>query len=75
MSRNDKLPETFVFLWQCCDLGEILPELNGITVYRRNEGFILENKEHMFYLLYPGFSMDLGRGQKLEVDRFFQPSY
>ena len=75
LHRTDKLPEAFVFLWQCCDLRELFPELAGMKVYRRNGSFMLETKEHGLQVLYPGQSIDLSDGRHLEVDSFFQPGY
>ena len=42
LKRKDGLSEVFLCVWQCCDLESVCPSLKGVTLYRRNGGFVLQ---------------------------------
>ncbi|NLE66351.1 MAG: FHA domain-containing protein, partial [Lentisphaerae bacterium] len=39
LRRSDHVPETFVLLWSCLDLGQVAPVLQGLTVCHERGGF------------------------------------
>jgi len=75
MRRRDNLPEVFLFVWQCCQLDSVVPELAGLTVYRRNGGFMLQTGDGQLLTLAPKMKIKLQNGKSLKVSKFFQPIY
>ena len=59
-TRKDTVPESYVLLWECCELGYLDRHLAGFAVHRRNNGFILRTPDQKFLHLVPGKKMPFG---------------
>ena len=77
LHRTDGLPEAFLFVWQCCDLGVVQPELTGYIVYRRNGMFLLETPDHKLMYLCPDdqMSIPVGDDKRLQLGPLSQPKF
>lgn len=71
LARADRLPEVYVLVPQCCELGYLSRELEGFAVYRRNGGFLLRAPDGKFRHLVPNTKIDC-RGTAIEVKSFQQ---
>ena len=52
--REDRVPESYLLVWECCELGRLDQRLAGFRVYRRNGGFFLRTPDGLFQYLAPG---------------------
>ena len=53
-TRKDKDPEQYLLVWQCCELGRVIPELLDWTVFFRDNKFFIRTPEQNFHYLRPG---------------------
>ena len=53
-TRKDKEPEQYLLVWQCCELGRVIPELLDWTVFFRDNKFFIRTPEQNFHYLRPG---------------------
>ena len=67
LKREDKLPEYFVCVWECCDLGTIHSRLKGFRIYRRNGGFMLLTPHGKLFNLVAGMTLNVD-GLQLKVE-------
>lgn len=74
LSRADRLPEDYLLVWQCCELGYLSRELEGVAVYRRNGGFLIRTPNGTFTHLIPNTEIDC-RGTAIEVKNFQQHGF
>lgn len=70
-TRQDDEPEYYLLVWQCCELGRIIPELSDWTVFSRNECFFIRTPEQDFHHLRPGKKIESGNNS-IEVTYFKQ---
>lgn len=70
-SRKDHEPEYYIFVWQCCELGLVIPELADWTVFFRDNAFFIRTPEQSFYYLRPGNAFNINR-QTLKINYFQQ---
>ena len=52
--RKDRDPECYLLVWQCCELGRVIPELSDWTVFFRDDAFLIRTPEQKFHYLRPG---------------------
>ncbi len=74
LTRQDRLPEDYLLVWQCCELGYLFRELEGVAVYRRNDGFLMRTAPGEFRHLVPGSTISF-RDQTIEVKNFKQHGF
>ncbi len=62
LRRLDRVPECFILVWECCDLGGIgmADERGGVAVYRRNGGFFCRLPDGRTEALAPGLELPFG---------------
>ena len=70
-ARKDREPEYYILVWQCCELGLIIPELSDWTVFFRNNAFFIRTPEQNFSYLRPGGTFSVN-GQTIKVNYFQQ---
>lgn len=74
LQRADGLPEVFLCVWQCCDLGILSPDLEGFILYRRNGGFMLQTPSERLYNLELGLEVD-EKGRKINVSHVIKMGF
>ncbi len=52
--RNDKEPEYYLLIWQCCELGRLIADLTDWTIFTRNDSFFIRTPDQDFHYLRPG---------------------
>ena len=72
--RKDALPEVYLMIWQCCDLGKLDRKLEGFTVFRRNGGFIIRKPDGNFTNLIPNETITYDN-MAIEVKTFKQHGF
>ena len=70
-TRKDREPEYYLLVWQCCELGLVIPELSDWTVFHRNDTFFIRTPEQNFSYLRPGGTFTVN-GQTIKVNYFQQ---
>lgn len=70
-ARTDDELEYYLLIWQCCELGRMIPELADWTIFSRNDCFFIRTPEQDFYHLRPGQSITF-RDIKIDVTYFEQ---
>lgn len=56
-TRRDNVPESYLLVWECCELGYLHSEFSGMTVIRRNGEFILKMPDGKYYHMAPGLQL------------------
>ena len=69
--RKDREPECYLLVWQCCELGMVIPELADWTVFFRNNSFFIRTPEQNFYYLRPGSAFTVNQ-QTIKIGYFQQ---
>lgn len=69
--RTDEEKESYLLVWQCCELGLVFEELADWSVFYRNGAFFIRTPSQEFYHLRPGQSLEFN-GQKIKVRYFKQ---
>ena len=70
-TRKDREPEHYLLVWQCCELGRIIPELLDWTVFFRDNKFFIRTPEQNFHYLRPGNTFRVN-DQTVKVNYFRQ---
>lgn len=70
-TRKDREPEYYLLVWQCCELGRVIPELSDWTVFFRDNSFFIRTPEQNFYYLRPGSAFSVHQ-QFIKVNYFQQ---
>ena len=70
-TRKDHEPECNLLIWQCCELGMVIPELADWTVFFRNNAFFIRTPEQNFYYLRPGSAFTVNQ-QTIKIGYFQQ---
>jgi len=70
-ARKDRVRESYMLVWECCELGYLDRRLAGFAVYRRNGGFILRSPDNQCQYLVPGRRVTC-QDTTLEVSYFKQ---
>ena len=69
--RTDDEPECYLLIWQCCELGRVIPELTDWTVFTRNNCFFIRTPAQDFFHLRPGQEVEYN-GKFIKVEYFEQ---
>ena len=69
LTRKDREPECYLLVWQCCELGMVIPELADWTVFFRNNAFFIRTPEQNFYYLRPGSAFSVNQ-QTIKIGYF-----
>ena len=64
-------PEYYLLVWECCELGQVIPELADSTVFFRNDTFFIRTPEQYFHYLRPGKTFKVNQ-QTITVNYFNQ---
>ncbi|MBR3709183.1 MAG: FHA domain-containing protein [Lentisphaeria bacterium] len=68
LTRQD-LPEYYLCIWECCELGRIIEDLADWTVFARENCFLIRTPAQDFYYLRPGSTFE-AKGCKISVKYF-----
>ncbi len=71
LRRQDNVPESYLIVPYCCDLGKVLPELAGWILYRRNGCFGIRTPDGESHPLRIGGKITFA-GLNMIVDEFKQ---
>ncbi len=70
--RSDAVPESYLLVWQCCDLGLVDKDLSGLTILRRNGGFILKTFKEGYHYLAPSERIFQLENGEVEISSYHQ---
>ena len=76
LRRLDKVPECFILVWECCDLGGVgmVDERGGVVVYHRNGGFFCRLPDGSVDALAPGLELPWG-GDVIRVTSYHRNKF
>ena len=64
--RTDDIPEYYLLVWQCCELGQVIRGLADWTVFARNDYFFIRTPDQDFHHLRPGKEV-VSNGVKISI--------
>ncbi len=70
LERSDEVPESYLVLWHCAPLHALHDDLEGVTVFRRQNAFAVAWKDRLDWLV-PGRTFPTPAGD-LRVEPYFQ---
>jgi hypothetical protein len=62
-------PVYCLLIWECCELGRVIPELADWTVFFRDNAFFIRTPEQVFYYLRPGNAFTINQ-QTIKINYF-----
>ncbi len=71
VKRHDDKKECYLLVWQCCELGRFIPDLEGWEIFARDGAFFIRTPEGNLSNLRPGMPVSCG-GTNIEVRYFPQ---
>lgn len=70
LERSDDIPETYLVVWHCAPLHALHNDLEGVTVFRRQDAFAIAWKDRLDWLV-PGHTYPTPAGD-LRAEEYFQ---
>ena len=69
VKRHDTARECYLLIWQCCDLGIVIPELAGWDIFTREGAFVIRTPDGVLSNLRPGVPVKC-QGTAIDVKHF-----
>jgi hypothetical protein len=69
VTRHDSARECYLLIWQCCDLGIVIPELAGWDIFTREGAFFIRTPDGELANLRPGVTVK-SQGTAIDVKYF-----